>query len=172
MEWTDTLMLEPTDQGAAKSERIVADGVQVTPVQGVSLLHARVHSHEETEAALKLLRGFRAAGRRLVLCDTSYLTDDYHTMQRQLGHALVGVGEAEVLVSCGSCGREVAIGARDEGLELANVIVCGNARSACKVLTHQLVPGDTVLLLGVDNETRARLILSLEKRLSRPAVAA
>ncbi len=172
MEWTDTLILEPTDRGAAKADHSVAVGMQVTPVQGVSLLHAKVHSHEETEVALKLLRGFRAAGRRVVLCDTSYLADDYHAVQRQLGHALVEVGQAEVLVSCGMHGREVAIGARDEGLELANVVVCGDARSACEVLTHQLIAGDTVLLLGVDNETRARLILSLEKRLSRPAMAA
>ena len=172
MEWTDTLFLEPSNRGAASTEHAVADGVQVIPVQDISLLYARVRTHDEIEAALKLLRGFRAVGRRVVLCDTSYLIDDYHTVHRQLGHTLVEVGDAEVLVSCGLCGREVAIGARDEGLELANVVVCGDARSACEVLTHQLVAGDTVLLLGVDNETRARLILSLEKRLSRPAVAA
>jgi len=171
MEWTDTLFLEPSNLGAASTKRAVADDVQVIPVQGVSLLHARVHTHEETEAALKLLRGFRASGRRVVLCDTSYLIEDYHSVQRQLGHALVEIGHAEVVVSSGLCGREVGIGARDEGLELANVVVCGDARSACEVLTHQLIAGDTVLLLGVDNESRARLILSLEKRLSRPAVA-
>lgn len=172
MEWTDTLFLEPSNRGTTTAERAVIDGVQVTPVQGVSLLHAKVHTHEETETALKLLRGFRAVGRRVVLCDTSYLTDDYHSVQRQLGHALVEIGHAEMLVSCGLCGREVGIGARDEGLELANVLVCNDARSACEVLAHQLIAGDTVLLLGVDNETRARLILFLEKCLSRPAMAA
>ena len=52
-----------------------------------------------------------------MLCDTSYLADDYRTVQRQLGHALVELGNAEVLVSCGLGGREVAIGARDEGLD-------------------------------------------------------
>jgi hypothetical protein len=172
MEWTDTLILETAGRGMIGNDQAVALGMQVSPVQGVSLLHAKVHSREETEVALKLLRGFRAAGRRVVLCDTSYLADDHHTFQRQLGHTLVEVGNAEVLVSCGVCGREVAIGARDEGLELANVVVCGDTHSACEVLTHQLIAGDTVLLLGVDDETRARLILSLEKRLSRPAVAA
>ena len=172
MEWTDTLILEPTYRGTARTDRSVAVGLQVTPVQGVSLLHARVDTREETETALKLLRGFRAVGRRVVLCDTSYLADDYHKVQRQLGHALVKVGGAELLVSCGPGGREVAIGARDEGLDLANVVVCGEARSACEVLTNQLRAGDSVLLLGVDNDTRARLIFTLEKRLSRPAMAA
>ena len=62
MEWTDTLILEPIDHSTSKTDRAVADGVQVTPVQGVSLLHAKVDTHEETEAALKLLRGFRVAG--------------------------------------------------------------------------------------------------------------
>jgi len=171
MEWTDTLILEQADQSLSESVSLPTDGLQVTPVQGVTLLQTKVHSHEDTEAVLKLLRGFRAA-RRVVLCDTSYLADDYHTVQRQLGQACVEVGDAEVLVSCGSWGRELAIGARDAGLDLANVVVCGNARSACEVLTNLLNAGDTVLMLGVDNETRARLILSLEKRLSRPAVAA
>lgn len=172
MEWTDTLFLEPTHDGAEGTKHAVDQGVQVIPVQGVSLLHSTVHSHEETETALKLLRGFRATGRRFVLCDASNMTEHYQTAQRQLGHALVEVGKGDVVVSCGASGREVAIGARDEGLELSNVVVCGEARSACEVLTHRLSAGDSVLLLGVDNETRARLILSLEKRLSRPALAA
>ena len=172
MDWTDTLFLESRDPSVAVAERTVADGVRVIPVHGVTLLHAQVRTHEQTQIALKLLRGFRATERRVVLCDTSCLVDDYLTVERQLGNSLVELGEAEMLVSCGLCGRDVAIGARDQGLELANVVVCGDARSACEVLTHRLVPGDTVLLLGVDDETRARLVLSLEKRLSRPAVAA
>jgi hypothetical protein len=172
MEWTDTLILETADRGVSKNDQSVAVSMQVSPVQGVSLLHAEVHSREETEVALKLLRGFRATGRRVVLFDTSYLANDHREFQRQLGHTLVEAGNAEVLVSCGACGREVAIGARDEGLELANVVVCGDARSACEVLTHQLFAGDTVLLLGIDDDTRARFVLSLEKRLSRSAVAA
>jgi hypothetical protein len=172
MEWTDTLILDSVDRGVTKNDQSVAVGMQVSPVQGVSLLHAEVHSREETEVALKLLRGFRATGRRVVLCDTSYLADNHQEFQRQLGHTIVEAGNAEVLVSCGACGREVAIGARDEGLKLSNVVVCGDVRSACEVLTRQLCAGDTVLLLGIDGITRARFILSLEKRLSRLAAAA
>jgi hypothetical protein len=170
MEWTDTLILEP--RTAAEAKHSVVDGVQITPVQDATLLHAKARTHKETETVLKLLRGFRTAGRRVVLCDTSCLSDDYHTVERQLGHTLVETGHAELLVSCGLCGREVAIGARDEGLELANVVVCGDARSACEVLAYRVQPGDAVLLLGVGDDTRARLVMSLNNRLSRPAVAA
>ncbi len=171
MEWTDTLMLEPRRPTPDNISRTVAYKVRVIPVEGVSLLHAEVRTHEETEATLELLRGFRAA-RRVVLCDTSFLVDDTHTVERQLGHTLVNSGDAEMLVSCGSCAREVAIGARDAGLDLASVVVCGDAKSACEVLTHRLIPGDTVLLLGLDRWTCDRLTASLAKRLFPSAVAA
>jgi hypothetical protein len=170
MEWTDMLILEPRPSG--QTDHTVVDGVPVVRVGDVTLLHAKVHTHEETETVLKLLQGFTSAGRRVVLCDTSCLSDDYHTVERQLGRTLVDLGQAELLVSCGLCGREVAIGARDEGLELANVVVCGDTRSACEVLTYRVQPGDTVLLLGVGDDTRARLVLSLNNRLSRAAMAA
>lgn len=170
MEWTDTLILEPRTVDQADSSCV--DGVHIVPVRDVTLLHAKVRTHEETESVLKLLRGFRTIGRRVVLCDTSCLSDDYHTVERQLGHTLVETGNADLLVSCGLCGREVAIGARDEGLELANVVVCGDARSACEVLAYRVQPGDAVLLLGVGDETRARLTLSLNNRLSRPTALA
>lgn len=170
MEWTDTLILEPRPLDNIDSH--VVDGVNVMPVGDITLLHGKAHTHEETESVLKLLRGFRTTGRRVVLCDTSCLCDDYHTVERQLGHTVVDMGHTELLISCGLCGREVAIGARDEGLELANVVVCGDARSACEVLAYRVQPGDTVLLLGVGDDTRARLVLSLKNRLSRPAMAA
>ena len=172
MDWIDTLLLESRDVQQLTSNGRTAENVSVIPVSGVTLLHAKVSTAEQTAAALEFLRGFRATGRRVVLCDTSCLLEDFHAVERQLGHTLVQAGEMDMLVSCGLCGREVAIGARDEGLELANVVVCSDARSACEVLTHRLIPGDTVMLLGIDAETRARLILSLDKRLSRPAQAA
>jgi hypothetical protein len=69
-----------------------------------------------------------------------------------------------VLVSCGMAGREVAIGARDSGLDLANVVVCRDSRAACELMAAQLMPGDTVLLLGVDGETSDRLVELLDGR--------
>lgn len=169
MDWTDTLLFESHSPGCDVAPR---ECVQVFPAHGVTLLQAGAGSHELTETALNSLRGFRAVGRRIVLCDTSGMSEDFRAVERQLGHALVETGGANVIVSCGHAGRELAIGARDEGLELASVVVCSDARSACEVLANRLVPGDTVLLMGVDDAVRARLALSLEKRLSRPARAA
>ena len=166
MDWTDTLLFDSPAQRQGGSSTKELDMIQVFPVQGVTLLQAVVCSELEAMEALSSLQGFRAAGRRVVLCDTSCLSETYHAAERQLGHALVEQGGANLVISCGKAGREVAIGARDEGLELSNVVVCGDARSACEVLTHQLVPGDTVLLLGVEDDTRARITMSLEKRLS------
>jgi len=143
------------------------DSMEVHAVQGISLIHADVSSHEETAAALKVLRGFRAAGRRVVLCDTSQLTSS-----RQLGGEIVTESNASVFVSCGPVGREVAIGARDAGLELANVVVCQDASSACELLSCRLLPGDTLLLLAVEKRHCGQLIERLNQRISRPLSAA
>lgn len=174
MDWMDTLFLEPNGpDGNYRVYQEVVKASQITPVHGVSLLHIPVSNHEEAHAALKTLERFRAVRRRVVLCDTStLLSEGCRFAERQLGHAVVETGHAELLVTSGPGGREVGIGARDRGMELANVVVCGEAQSACEVLSHRLSPGDTVLLLATDKETRARLVLSLEKRLSRPAIAA
>lgn len=159
MEWIDTLMLEPKPQHKVTHLRIHRESMQVRVAQGTTLLCAEISSHQETTEALELLRGFRAAGRRMVLCDTSRISAG-----RQLGQAIVATGGASVLVSCGMAGREVAIGARDSGLDLANVVVCRDSRAACELLARQLAPGDTVLLLGADRETCDCLVDLLDNR--------
>ena len=170
MDWSDTLLFEPHLK--AKKNSATSEVVQIFPAQGVTLLQAKVRSEQDKLVAMRALSGFRAAGRRVVLCDTSSLGEEFRAVERQLGHALVQEGGAEVVVSCGTSAREVAIGARDEGLPLANVVVCSDDRSACEVLTNQMAPGDTVLLLGIEDDIRARLVLSLENRLGRTAAAA
>lgn len=159
MEWIDTLMLEPKPQHQVTHLRIHRESMQVRVAQGTTLLCADIASHEHTTEALELLRGFRATGRRVVLCDTARISAG-----RQLGQAIVSEGSAAMLVSCGISGREVAIGARDSGLDLANVVVCRDSRAACELLARQLTPGDTVLLLGVDDETCDCLVEQLDKR--------
>jgi UDP-N-acetylmuramyl pentapeptide synthase len=159
MEWIDTLMLEPAPKRKVTHLRIYREPMQVRVAQGTTLLCANIVSYQETTEALELLRGFRATGRRLVLCDTSRISAG-----RQLGQAIVAGGHASVLVSCGMAGREVAIGARDSGLDLANVVVCRDSRAACELMAAQLMPGDTVLLLGVDSETSERLVELLDGR--------
>lgn len=159
MEWTDTLMLEPSRQQKVTHLRIWREAMDVRVAQGTTLLCANIVTHQETTEALEQLRGFRAVGRRVVLCDTSRISAG-----RQLGQAIVVNGGASMLVSCGMAGREVAVGARDSGLDLANVVVCRDSLAACELLVNRLNPGDTVLLLGVDRQTCDRLVELLDSR--------
>jgi len=147
------------------------DCVRVISLQGMSLLYANAKTFAQTVLALELLRGFRAAGRRVVLCDTLSLTAGSQSEDRELGHALVEEAGAEVLITCGTTGRDVAVGARDAGLNLASVVVCREATGACGVLADLLAPGDTILLLGIQQSVCDQLVETLNKR-SSPKVAA
>lgn len=168
MEWTDTLMLDTPTATAVEEPCTALDFTRVIPLPGMTLLCSTTTSRSEISSALELLRGFRATGRRIVLCDTTQLVAG-----KQLGREVVESGGANLLVSCGISGREVGIGARDAGLKLANVVVCSKATAAGQVLRKQLVPGDTLLLLGIDNKTCDKLASMLEDYLTpRTAVAA
>ncbi len=168
MEWTDTLMLETESADLSSEPESVMDFTRVVALPGITLLCANATSRAETSAALELLRGFRATGRRVVLCDTAQLI-----VGKQFGCEVVESGAANLLVSCGISGREVGIGARDAGLDLASVVVCSNPLAGGQVLANQLTPGDTVLLLGIDEEVSAEVATLLDRRFSlRSAVAA
>lgn len=167
MEWTDTLMLDSSSIIKPVPEHLKQDFVQVVPLEGITLLTAEIRSREQATAALKLLRGFRATGRRVVLCDTSQMT-----VGKQLGHEIVEHGGADLLVSCGISGREVGIGARDAGLDLASVVVCGKPVAGSHVLLNQLSPGDTVLLLGLDEIANDEILKLLRSRLAQKSVLA
>jgi len=171
MDWTDTLMLDSNRHRSSfeglqenrfeedlKVDSIKAVSARVLAVQGVAFVHATGREPDELAAALAILRGFRATGRRVVLCDTSMLAPG-----RQNGRSLVEKGGAQAVVSCGMHGRDLAIGARDAGLDLGSVVVCRDIKSACEALVSQLGPGDTVLLWGIDQETSNRLVNWLEK---------
>jgi hypothetical protein len=177
MEWIDTLMLESNRQKSffetpgrgddARIDSIKAVSARVLAVQGISLMHAAGRTTEELTVALEILRGFRATGSRVVLCDASTLSSG-----RQAGQLLVEQGDAKAVISCGTHGRDLAIGARDAGLDLSSVVVCRHVKAACVVLVHRLVPGDTVLLWGVDNEVCNRLVNWLDKYFSERTTAA
>ncbi len=168
MEWTDTLMLDRISATTRGKSSGVQESTRVIPLPGITLLCATTSSREEISAALELLRGFRATGRRVVLCDTNELV-----VGKQFGSEVVETGGVSLLVSCGISGREVGIGARDAGLDLASVIVCNQPLAAGQVLRKQLTPGDTVLMLGIDNSTCMRLAATLEEHLvPRTVIAA
>ena len=172
MEWTDVLMLDSlvsTPEGASGA---AMDFTRVLPLPGITLLCANATSHHETTAALELLRGFRTSGRRVVLCDTYPLV-----VGKQFGREVVDQGGAELLISCGISGREVGIGARDAGLNLASVVVCSKPLSGGQVLAHHMVHGDVVLMLGFDTRSSNQVAQLLSERCStnsavRSAIAA
>ena len=161
MEWTDTLMLETSASQAAVRRGSVMEHTRVVVLPGVTCLCVDTTSRDETAEALALLRDFRATGRRMVLCDTTRMV-----VGRQFGHEVVETGCAQLLISCGLSGREVGIGARDAGLDLASVVVCGHPLAGGQVLANQLLPGDTVLLLGVNPAECEQVIALLEQRLT------
>ncbi len=167
MEWTDTLMLERFSAAASNKSSEVQESTRVIPLPGITLLCATTSSRDEMSAALELLRGFRATGRRVVLCDTSELV-----VGKQFGSEVVETGGVSLLVSCGISGREVGIGARDAGLDLASVVVCSQPLAAGQVLRKQLIAGDTVLMLGIDHSTCMRLAGMLEEHLVPQTVIA
>ncbi len=162
MDWTDTLMLEAASNNSLAESNEAMQFTQVLTLPDVTLLCANATSRSETHAALELLRGFKASGRRVVLCDTTQFA-----VGRQFGCEVVEQGAANLLVSCGISGREVGIGARDAGLSLSGVVVCAKPNSGGQVLAHRLSAGDVVLLLGIDEQMCEELAELLTTRFSR-----
>ena len=168
MEWTDTLMLETTSAVSTAEPNSALDCTSIETFQGITLLRADATSHYQMASALELLRGSRTTGHRVVLCDTTRLVAG-----KQFGRKVVETGAANLLVSCGISGREVGIGARDVGLDLASVIVCSKPVAGGQVVASHVGRGDTVLLLGLDHETCDEVAELIRDRLSaKVAVAA
>lgn len=161
MEWTDTLMLDSEVADSLGTVNTAMDFTRVLPLPGMTILCANTTSRDETAEALELLRGFRTSGRRIVLCDTRQLA-----VGKQFGREVVERGGAAMLISCGISGREVGIGARDAGLNLASVVVCNKLLSAGQVLAHRLSPGDVVLMVGLDDEASDQMAELLNERFS------
>lgn len=168
MSFSDPNMVEAGSNGQVTHLRFPRSSTQVRVAQGVSIICCDGTAEDfNVSAALELLRGFRVTGRRVVLCDTSRLPAG-----RQLGQAIVAEGSGTILVSYGTGGRDVAIGARDSGLDLGSVVVCSDSHSACELVTRQLLPGDTVLLLGAEQRTCDQVVALLDEKAARTRILA
>ncbi len=177
MDWTDTLMLDSKSSHSDGRNRLPAVTTQgnathalsarLIAVQGISLLYVEGTTREEISTALELLRGFRATGRRVVLCDTANMVAG-----RPLGREIVESGAVSAVISCGGCGRDLAIGARDAGLDLSSVVVCRNSSAACELLACRLAPGDTALVWGVGQRECNQIVARLEQRFASSSAAA
>jgi hypothetical protein len=144
----------------------------VFKVSGTSLLHAPVCSPAAAEAALKSLRGFRTAGRRVAWCNPAELARVPNADLGAWGRKFVEQGGAEMVVVCGSGGRELAIAARDAGLPIGRVVVCSDDVTARNVLGDSIMSGDAVLALGISAESCYKLAERLESRFERESLVA
>jgi hypothetical protein len=136
-------------------------------ISGATLLVAPHANAAAADGAVKSLRGFKTAGRRVAWCNLSELSRAPGADLRAWGRRLVEQGGAEMVVVCGTSGRDVAVGARDAGLPLGRVVVCRDEATARNVLGDSVAADDAVLALGIAREGCQRLADRLESRFSR-----
>jgi hypothetical protein len=160
----DSFAVGPTAEPAA--------GPTALRVPGATLLVAPQVTAAGAEAALKSLRGFRTAGRRVAWCNLGELARAAGFDLRAWGKRLVDEGGAQLVVMCGDGGRDAAVGARDAGLALGRVVVCRDDATARNVLGDSIAAGDAVLVLGIGLEGAQRLADRLESKFSRKLAVA
>jgi hypothetical protein len=137
---------------------------------GATIFHTPQSTANAADAALKTLRGFKAARRRVVWCNATDLTRNTSDPGKW-GQRLVDQGGADMVVVCGVGAREIAIAARDAGLPLGRVVVCRDDATARNVLGDSMTPGDAVLALAVDAQSCQRLAERLESKFEKTAIA-
>jgi hypothetical protein len=131
---------------------------------GADVLHTPQCTPAAVETALKSLRAFRTAGRRIAWCNATELANTRNVDLRAWGRKLVELGGADMAVLCGLGGRDLATAARDAGLPLTRVVVCRDDATARNVLCDSIAPGDAVLALGVTAESCRSFTERLESR--------
>jgi hypothetical protein len=131
------------------------------------MLHAPSCTPAVAEAALKSLRGFRTAGRRIAWCNVTELSQSAGVKWDAWGRRFVELGEAQMLVVTGAGAREIAVAARDAGLPIGRVVVCRDDVTARNVLGDSINPGDAVLALGIAADSCYKLAERLESRYER-----
>ncbi len=129
-----------------------------------AVLHAPQAAPAAAEAALKSLRGFKAAKRRVVWCNSAELVRTANQCAVDWGRKLVEIGGADLAVVCGAGADELALAARDAGMALGHVVVCRDDATARNVLGDSVAAGDVVLALGVSGDSCQRLVERLESK--------
>lgn len=141
-------------------------------VRGTTLLHAPLCTPAVADAALKSLRGFRAAGRRMAWCNPTELSRSSQVDLGTWGRKFVDVGGVELLVVYGVGSRDLAVAVRDAGLPLGRVVVCRDDVTARNVLSDSINSGDVVLALGITADSCYKLAERLESKFERELVGA
>ena len=141
-------------------------------VHGTTVLHAPLCTPAVADAALKSLRGFRAAGRRIAWCNPTELSRTPGVDLRTWGRKFVELGGAQMLVVYGFGSRDLALAVRDAGLPIGRVIVCRDDVTARNVLGDSINSGDAVLALGISADSCYKLAERLESRFERELLVA
>jgi UDP-N-acetylmuramoyl-tripeptide--D-alanyl-D-alanine ligase len=116
-------------------------------------------SPESTLAALNLLE--EIDGRKVAVLGDMLELGPYE----QEGHEIVGRRAAEVaqlLVTVGVLGRQIARAALEAGMESEAVIICNDVPEAIEVLQELLVAGDIALVKGSHGLRMDRIVSALE----------
>jgi UDP-N-acetylmuramoyl-tripeptide--D-alanyl-D-alanine ligase len=138
--WEDVVGgLEQTPETQRLAPRRLPGGVTV-------LDDAYNASPDSVKASLDVLAALPSGGgRRLALLgDMLEMGDHGPPAHRELGAHVPG--RADVLITVGELGREIARAAREAGVPSADVYECDSASGAVSLLRHILRPGDMLLV--------------------------
>ena len=136
----------------------------LTRVAGVTLV-----ADSTADAVIEALAERPGAGRRHVWQHAERELDPFAASQAGVRLARAHV---DLLVTSGSAGREIALAARDAGLELSRAIVCGDAGIARSMLVSEVRRGDVIGLIGIGSRDQAALVAGLSAAARRGRVAA
>jgi UDP-N-acetylmuramoyl-tripeptide--D-alanyl-D-alanine ligase len=133
-------------QGLAKF-RPAAMRSQVITHHGVQIINDCYNANPASmQAALQLLGEWNPARERIaVLGDMLELGRDAEHMHRDVGRFAAGLGLSRLVV-CGQLGKEIAAGARQEGMSQTAIVEVADAASAADLLKKFVRRGDVVLV--------------------------
>ena len=113
-------------------------------------------------AALELLGELPVSGRRAVVCGALDGESWSAWEQARLGHELVTLAGAELLVACGAGVETLVRAAREAGLSARSVVACASPVEAAQCVARWWRPHDAVLVKGARDmalETCVRQLL-------------
>jgi UDP-N-acetylmuramoyl-tripeptide--D-alanyl-D-alanine ligase len=123
-------------------------------------------------AALELLREIDAPGKRIVVAgDMADLGSAAPQWHRRLGHEVVSLCGADLLIACGEHAEETASAAATAGMPRERTRACRDWQEALPMLLDEMQSGDVVLVKGARAMGMERLVESLNSRDARAAAA-
>jgi UDP-N-acetylmuramoyl-tripeptide--D-alanyl-D-alanine ligase len=133
-------------QGLAKF-RPAAMRSQVVTHHGVQIINDCYNANPASmKAALQLLGEWTPARERVaVLGDMLELGREATHMHRDVGRFVAGLHLSR-LIACGQLGKEIAAGARQEGMSESDIVEVTDAASAADLLKNSVRRGDVVLV--------------------------